>query len=142
MTFIFLFIIKNTHFIESHVVLSQFWKRWNSLFKCSFSSIFLSSPLKKKKKTFTLCLEILLYPLLLNYILYCLNFSAHVLAKFSFYLQFTIFLFYFIQSRYLQNIFLTNILLSVKYISWFHVVISKSFSYNGILFQFINSCYL
>lgn len=142
MIFTFLFIIKNTHFIESHVVLSQFWKRWNSLFKCSFSSIFLSSPLKKKKKNFYIMFGDFIISLLLNYILYCLNFSAHVLAKFSFYLQFTIFLFYFIQSRYLQNIFLTNILLSVKYISWFHVVISKSFSYNGILFQFINSCYL
>lgn len=79
MIFTFLFIIKNTHFIESHVVLSQFWKRWNSLFKCSFSSIFLSSPLKKKKKKnfyimfgdFIISFIVKLYPLLPEFFCTC-----------------------------------------------------------------------
>lgn len=79
MTFIFLFIIKNTHFIKNHILSSVNFENNEIVYSNAVSPLFsYTLHFKKKNKT----LFIWMFGVFIISSIVCLNFSAHVLAKF------------------------------------------------------------
>ena len=125
MTFIFLFIIKNAHYIKSHMLSFLNFENTEIVYSNAVSPLF-SYPLhfKNKAKQNTFYMNVCSF----YYIFHCM---PEFFCTCSGWISLSVFSLPFFSFTSLSQgtckTFFWKIFLSVKYISWFHVVISVFF---------------